>query len=477
MNRSRPLPILRLATTAGLLLLAQCGPAAAAADPQDPPASASSAERIHLLVSGSLHGRLEPCGCASGQLGGLPRRMQHIGEQRAYDLLVEGGDLVAGASELDLQKATTALTVLFGMQRPYDALGVGQNDLRLPLAEWSAFAAIAPVVATDLASGAPEWPGKPFVEKEVRGKKVRLLSFVLQLPENLQRPDAPVRLVPPAEAYAQGLAGAEPTTLRIVLVHATDIATRALLDTLAPKPDLALCFDPAYGEPPAHPELHAGVPIVYPGTRGRMLLDVSLVRLPEGPRVGYEIVPLQGSRTVPGGGGDPDVQVVLRNHRDEVKQDDLLSRMARQRPTGNGAEYVGTDACAACHETADAAWRKTRHAGAWATLQQAEQDPKRYGWPVTAYPDCVACHVVGYGEQSGFVNGKATPELANVGCETCHGAGSKHVESMGKHKLGKVGAGTPSVVCAQCHDAEQSPTFVYGEKWPKIEHGLDPQKK
>jgi hypothetical protein len=208
-----------------------------------------------------------------------------------------------------------------------------------------------------------------------------------------------------------------------------------------------------------------------------MLLDVSLARLPTGPRVGYEIVPLQGSRTVPGGGGDPDVQVVLRNHRDQVQQDDLLTHMARQRPTTNGADYVGSDACATCHETADEAWRKTRHASAWATLEKAAQDQKRYGWPVTAYPDCVACHVVGYGEKTGFVNGKTTPELANVGCENCHGAGSKHVESMGKHKLGKVGGGTPSVVCAQCHDAEQAPDFVYGAKWPKVEHGLDPVKK
>jgi hypothetical protein len=500
MTKPRPwtVPLAAFFLASAVATLAQCGADATAAGspaaatpspttthptkPQDPapqPAIPANVDRIRLLVSGAMLGHLEPCGCASGQLGGLPRRMQHIGEQNlggrsTYDLLIEGGDMAEGHTELDMQKVFTALQVLFGMQHPYDVLGIGKKDLELPFAEWTSYLAIAPVVATDLTSTAAEWPGKPFLEKQVRGHKIRLLSFTLELPAVMQKDDAPIHLLAPAEAWQRGLQGADDATLRVLLVHAADTKTRELLPKLDPKPDLVLCFDEGYTEPPAHPELLEGVPIVYPGTRGRMLLDVSLARLPSGPRVGYEVLPLQGSKTLPGGGGDPDAKEVLLQHRRQVKADDVLTKMAEQRPTANGASYVGSTTCAGCHQTAYDLWKKTKHGHAWQTLVDAEQDPKRYGWPVTAYPDCVSCHVVGYGETSGFVTAEKTPYLTDVGCERCHGAGSDHVQSGGKKLLGKVGGGMASVVCTQCHDFEQSPDFLYTNKWPLIQHGREP---
>lgn len=464
-----------------LALLPQCrresaapgSPHAAAAgnSPQNP--AEPFVDRVRLVVSGSMLGRLEPCGCAGGQLGGLPRRMQYLGEQRSYDLLVEGGDLVAGNSELDLQKAFTALTVLFGMQRPYDALGVGPRDLLLPREEWSSYASMAALVTTDLAADSADWPGVPFVEKQVRDQRVRLVSFTGSLPEGASPPDHPLTLLAPTAAWQRGLAGAAPETLRVLLLHVGDIAARKLVAGLEPKPDLVLCFDPAYTDPPAHPELVDGVPFVYPGIRGRNLVLVSLARLPSGPRAGTEVIPLAGSRTVPGGGGDPDVKQALRQHRLQVQQDGVLAKLANQRPTATGAEYVGTARCGGCHPTAQTAWQQSKHAHAWQTLVDAEADPKRYGWPVTAYPDCVGCHVVGYGERSGFVGFDRTPDLAAVGCESCHGPGSAHANSGGQVALGKVGGGQASVLCARCHDYEQSPDFLYGDRWPKIEHGRE----
>ena len=105
------------------------------------------------------------------------------------------------------------------------------------------------------------------------------------------------------------------------------------------------------------------------------------------------------------------------------------------------------------------------------TSERAETDPERYGWPVTKYPDCVSCHVVGYGEQSGFVDIATSKGLESVGCEQCHGPGSEHAQSAGQKKMGRVGAGSPSVVCSRCHDFEQSPTFDYHARWRVIQHG------
>lgn len=480
------LPFLAFAALATIATFAQCGdrggerdvPGALASqvvgqDPTPAPIPANG-EAVRILVSGSLMGHLEPCGCASGQLGGLARRMQHIAEQRTYDILLEGGDLLDGTGELDMMKMFTIVRVLGQMQHPYDAIGISSRDLRLPLDEWSAYAAMAPFVASDLACDRPDWPARPFLEKVVRDRTVRIGSLALTLPTELQRADAPIRLLTPTEGWQAALAGAKDDALRILMLHTTDAEARKLVPTLAPAPDLVVCCDEGVSEPDTSPITIGKSLMLFAGIRGRVLLDVKLWRQPQGPVVVCETVPLAGSRTVPGGGGDPDVKQVLLEHRNQVKADGLLEKMARQRPTSSGAAYVGNQQCRACHPTAFATWQATRHGHAWQTLVDAEADPKRYGWPVTAYPDCVACHVVGYGEQTGFVSPSETPDLTNVGCERCHGPASEHVLSQGKQRLGIIGGLQPSLVCTQCHDFEQSPTFTYNEAWGKIVHGREP---
>ncbi len=472
MTSPRLVALLLPAALLGIGIASSTGPhtgvrSAATQDPQPDP--------VRLLVSGSLLGRLEPCGCASGQLGGLARRAQHIGESRSYDVLIEGGDVVDTATELDLLKWFTAMQVLFG-QHPYDALGVGSKDLALPLDEWSAVLATAPVVASDLESSREGWPVKPFVEKEVRGKKVRIGALTLELPDALRGKDSPVRLRSAADGWKAALAGATDDTLRVLLLHTDEAKARALVPTFAPAPDLVVVCDRLYVEPSPTAQKIGSVPIVFAGIRGRELLAIALTRLPDGPRATCEVIPLAGSKTVPGGGGDPDVKEILLSHRRDVKEQGVLAKMANQRPTPSGAAYVGTDTCRACHPSAVAAWEKTRHAQAWDTLVKAEADPKRYGWPVTAYPDCVGCHVVGYGEKTGFSTFEETPHLAAVGCERCHGPASDHVVSGGTKKLGLYGGMHASVLCTQCHDFEQSPDFLYDKKWPLVQHGREPKK-
>lgn len=458
-----------------LLTFVQCGNGRVA--PQDPvPVLPAPRDEVRLLISGSMQGHLEPCGCASGQLGGLARRLQHIGEQRNYDLLLEGGDLVDGATELDVQKFFTTTQVLFG-EHPYDALGVGPQDLLLPRPEWSAFLAGAPVLTTNLTCADPEWPGKPFVEKAVRGMTVRVASLLLQLPAELDRPDAAVQHSDPAAAWAKAFADAAPATLRVLLAHGDDTGLRALIPALSPAPDLVVGIDRDYIEPSSAPQNIGGVPLLFAGIRGRVLLDVRLSRETAAPRATCELVPLAASKTLPGGGGDPTVKDMLLQHRLQVAKDAIREHLARQLPTPNGAAYVGNAQCRVCHETAFASWQKSKHAIAWQTLVEAEKDPKRYGWPVTHYPDCVGCHTVGYRQQTGFVSPEVTPELLDVGCENCHGPGSVHVDLGGESKLGLIGGVSPSMLCVQCHDFEQSPTFLYSDFWPKIEHGREPDQR
>lgn len=483
-------PLLTLA----LLLSAACsGETKEQPATPPPPAAAKEApvvaqepvqgERIRLMLSGSLSGRLEPCGCASGQAGGLARRMQMVLQSHVHDLFLEGGNLVTEARRIDLEKALTAVQVLFTMQKAYDGLGIGPKDLELPLEEWVSFLSglRVPVVASDLVSTTGGWPAVAFLERDVRGTKVRVASFTMTLPKAVaERKPAPLTLLTPEAAWQRAMQGASPETRRILMVHDDPEAARKLAATLQPQPDLVIGIDPSNPEPPSTAEMAGKTPIVWPGIRGRYLLDVTIARAADGPRItSYDPLLLQGSETKPDSGQDASTKQMILQHREFVAQENVLEQMAdTSKPTG--ATFVGSAACAECHKQDYEVWQNSKHGHAWDTLVRVEKDPKRYGWPVTKYPDCVSCHTTGFGKPGGFITPEKTPHLINVGCERCHGPGSEHVASLGQTKLGKVGDGLPATTCTQCHDFEQSPKFQYTNMWQAIQHGAKavvPKKK
>jgi hypothetical protein len=85
--------------------------------------------------------------------------------------------------------------------------------------------------------------------------------------------------------------------------------------------------------------------------------------------------------------------------------------------TGQDRIHIGTLKCAACHFQQFRTWRESKHAHAFDIL------PAKYRADAT----CLKCHATGYGHATGY-KGAATPNLAQVSCEACHGPGSEHAE-------------------------------------------------
>ncbi len=146
------------------------------------------------------------------------------------------------------------------------------------------------------------------------------------------------------------------------------------------------------------------------------------------------------------------------------------------------AEFVGNAQCMTCHVNQGEAWQATRHGDAFATLEKRDKDYDH---------KCVGCHVVGYEKPGGSVIGKFTyeadithgdlsrtikKELKNVGCENCHGPGSKHIlQPVGENGPMNIYAKPTVDACMQCHVPDHSPKFDFDTYIKKIVvpgHGL-----
>ena len=137
--------------------------------------------------------------------------------------------------------------------------------------------------------------------------------------------------------------------------------------------------------------------------------------------------------------------------------------------------FVGSKKCKKCHLKQYKSWAETKMAKAFELLKPgvsaeakkaANLDPAK---DYTADEKCVGCHVTGYGKPGGFVDIASTPDLAGVGCESCHGAGGTYIQpehmslkNKNYKKADIVAVGMVDTVgveqCSGCHN-EKSPFF------------------
>jgi peroxiredoxin len=150
-------------------------------------------------------------------------------------------------------------------------------------------------------------------------------------------------------------------------------------------------------------------------------------------------------------------------------------RRPRQDLLPTFAKYTGSQACQECHQEEFATWSKQPHAAAVEKLE----DPTE-----TEDAECLRCHTTAFGKPGGFpVGGRPAehPDLAVVGCESCHGPGSEHIEPEGPKTGNIVALGDKCdtcvvlQICGSCHDEDNDPGFEF-ELLDKIElqrHGVD----
>jgi hypothetical protein len=133
--------------------------------------------------------------------------------------------------------------------------------------------------------------------------------------------------------------------------------------------------------------------------------------------------------------------------------------------------YIGTKGCKKCHIKQWRSWSETKMARAYETLKPGVAAEAKEGvgfdpeFDYTTVEGCVKCHVTGFGKEGGFVDLETTPDLAGIGCESCHGAGGtftreEYMSLRNKNFLKSevVAVGLVDTVsaaqCVICHNAE-----------------------
>jgi len=403
-----------------------------------------------VLVTCDTGGWIVPCGCASNQSGGLPRRATYIAQARAANTVVvlDVGGAPAGDSDYQRLKFEAILRGEQLMDVAAHNLGaaelkLGADYLRRLCDEGTPFISANTRDAGDRAIV----PGSKIVE--IAGCRILAIGVV--------SPDFAtdeISVLDPIRAATDLLAAADPPCdATIVLGYMPEQQLLRLAEAL-PEVDLVLGGPTGQSLAPRHvgPTLLASVT-----NKGKFIARLRPPTEPSGAWTAQ--LDELGSQLA----DDPEQVANLRRYHDELLARDfkasetgLAPYLASRNPAG--PHYAGTKSCRACHAEDCQSWDDSHHSHAWQTLTAQGVHGDSY---------CQQCHTTGFGQPGGFATIRDSEDRTSVGCESCHGPSQRHVE---RPRLR-----TPFDArdqCTQCHDAENSPEFAYDNYWELIRHGV-----
>ena len=404
----------------------------------------------HIVVSGDTAGWIVPCGCASNQSGGLPRRGTYVAELRKKGeaALVDAGGAPGGDSEY--QKLKFEALLVGTKQMGLAAHNVGAAEARLGptyLRETGERLSVPFVSAnTRDADGQAIAPASRIAR--IGGVRVLIVGVL-----SAQLAPTGWQVEAPREAILRVLGKErQPNDFVLVLAYAPEAELRELATGL---PEV----DAVVGGPTGQtiPPQQSGPTLLTSATNeGKFLVELE-VRPKRAPRAVAQVIELSDKYA------DHAAQKQnLTTYLGELGRRDFAAEQtgfALALPAGMPAEFrvAGAESCKECHEAEWRTWHGINHSAAWQSL-------KDRGYHVDPY--CQRCHTTGYGLPGGFVSVERSADRVNVGCENCHGPSAAHVREPKVHT-----PYVPADQCIRCHDRENSPHFEHEPYWAKIQHG------
>ena len=376
-------------------------------------------------------------------------------------ILLSLGDLAGKVGRQDEIKMETALEALD--QMGYAAHNIGEKDLNMGADLLGYLSQISNVdfISSNIVDLTTQvLKIKPYIIKEIKTKETTLKVGILGIvsPELIENSSQDIEVTDPVLSLKPLLSDLNDKTDILILLSHAEMEESIKIAEVYPELDLIIS-----GHMVDRPDLYLkkvnNTYVIPVGEKGKYLGKITLS--PQQKQTGederfnsftpaIETIPLDGKFA-----DSSDIAMLLRVYQQRLKDEELLAQVFKSDLPSN-LSFIGNDDCAVCHNKIFTHWEETGHASAYETLVKAEHEYD---------PECVECHVIGLDYSTGFVTMESTPKLKGVGCESCHGPGSDHKETLSTD-YGRVSVED----CEICHNDEHSPNFEFKDYWNKIMH-------
>lgn len=189
--------------------------------------------------------------------------------------------------------------------------------------------------------------------------------------------------------------------------------------------------------------------LIFNGDRGRRYTTLQVKRR-EGK---WEVTP-NNQNLGPDMPADESVQAAAEAVNERVEEINAKALEASKLPLGTARAWKGSESCQSCHKQAYKVWAATKHSRSLKSVGVDHQQKN---------PECLRCHTTGFGKPGGYPND--SPDLGNVGCESCHGPAGNHPSSPMVKPPVEEGS------CRGCHTHRDSASFDFDAAWKLIAHG------
>ncbi|MDC1121904.1 multiheme c-type cytochrome [Nitrospinaceae bacterium] len=411
---------------------------------------AAEARKLLVVYTGNLLAELKPCGCAKEEdQGGIERRMQYLNDIRKSKpnlLLLDTGDHFKEPTRQGKLKAQTLMTATEKMS--YDAVALGERDL----VYGSKFLENHPIPFISSNITLENFPlQKTRIKEFSNGLKVAVMAIVDPDLFYLKN-HAGLSISDPEQIVTQEIERIQKSADIIVLL--THMEKEKALNYLD-KDGVDIVINGHISNETdtvdMKPIYKAKKVFVQSSPRGQKMGELHIT-LDEMGKITFEqdMVKLDSSINK-----DPEMLKLYQRYNDEVEAI-FFESLTAKRNKDKVSVYAGDTVCKNCHSVAHDKWSSSRHGRAYETLRKINK---------AFDPECLICHVVGYNTAGGFISELDTPELKNVQCEVCHGAGKKHASAPAPDF-----GNNAHKACKNCHVKNHSPKFNFTQYWPKIKH-------
>jgi predicted DsbA family dithiol-disulfide isomerase len=392
-----------------------------------------------VLVTGNTDSYIEPCGCVGGMKGGIAKRPQVLKEHKMF-ILLDSGNFVDLENELDRKRNKFYFKSYKEMG--YHAVGIAAGDAAESFKWLKEMDQHNLLVASNLVKKSDGKP--PFNFTKMSGGYVvaSLISDDAEVHKDFR--------VKPVNEVLNELKKLDKI---ILLSDLKSSELKSVISALGNKLSLVVA-----NRASSEFERIGGIPVVYPGKQGKFVKKYDFSKK------AFSSHPVEEKFVE-----DKAMKKIIDDFMDEILNDPEMQKSFKrnfekyelnQQVLKHKNRFIGSENCKTCHLKEFQSYTQTRHSHAMDSLLQVKRD---------FVPDCVRCHVVGFGYPTGYEIKVKQAWLKQVGCESCHGPGLNHFKNPSKTNITKV---VKEERCLECHDEENSPEFDYNEYLPKADHSV-----